>query len=152
MAEVSGSGYARVEVELALNTQSSRLTNSAPVRFPTATTDWGTVTAFGICTATGELLLSGRLTRPLFVPTGMAPSFEVGSIDVHGDMPPTCSFKGCERPVHGRTNQLLVPLCTEHEPKWNPFASGVPCPTPSAPQQRTAWQHLLLVGDTLDYE
>jgi hypothetical protein len=59
--------------------------NAAAITFPACTGGSSTVTHFGIGTASsgaGTLLLSGALTSPLAVSSGITPSFPIGDLDV----------------------------------------------------------------------
>ena len=81
--EVSGGSYARVAVTFgapALGVTS----NSAPVAFPTATADWGTVAAVAIMDALsgGNLLYFGALTTPKAVDNGDTASFAAAALSL----------------------------------------------------------------------
>lgn len=66
-AELSGDGYARVQVEAADWTDADGVvTNDAEIEFPQATGDWGTVTHAAVMDAStsGNVLYWGALTAP----------------------------------------------------------------------------------------
>lgn len=88
----SGTGYARVPVTnnttnfptiVAPNAKS----NGQPIAFGNASTNWGTVTAFGIYDAGtgGNLLFWGDLTTPRSVLLGDTPRFATGALVITED-------------------------------------------------------------------
>lgn len=81
--EVSGGGYARQQVTFADPVDGST-TNSADVVFPVATTDWGTVSHFGIYDAEtgGNLLIHGAFTVAKPIYTGDQFVIRAGDLDV----------------------------------------------------------------------
>ena len=90
--EVTGDGYARVEVDNNTTTWNTpagasptTVTNKIPFTFATATASWGTVTSFGIyddTAITKKLLCSGSLTSEQSVPSGVTLSFPAGNVSI----------------------------------------------------------------------
>lgn len=91
--EVTGGAYARVAVDrtgtgFAAATGTTATTNpAATVTFPTATADWGTVVAFGICkSAAGalstDLVFWGDLTTSKAVNNGDTASFTTANLSI----------------------------------------------------------------------
>jgi hypothetical protein len=87
--EVSGGGYARVEVANDATTFPNAGTptpgqkaNGIAVAFATSTGSWGTVTSFGIHDdPTADSLVGfGAVTTPLSIVAGMAPEFAPGDL------------------------------------------------------------------------
>ena len=81
--EVSGGSYARQS--LTLDAAASGLSsNSGTITFPTATADWGTVVAVGICDAStaGNILWYGNLTANKTVGNGTTFSMATGDLDL----------------------------------------------------------------------
>ena len=100
--EVSGGGYARVEVPCSLaawaGTQAPGSTtasigfngttsNNADLTFPVPTALWGTVVAVGVFDAAtaGNMLFQGPLAAPLTVNTGNVLRFPAGSLTIQID-------------------------------------------------------------------
>lgn len=89
--EVTGGSYARVSVTN--NTTNwpaasgGSKSNGTAITFPTATANWGTVTAFGIFDAStaGNLLFWGTLTTSKAVDNGDTASFASGALTVTED-------------------------------------------------------------------
>ncbi|WP_029100225.1 phage tail fiber protein [Brevibacillus thermoruber] len=69
--EVTGGGYARQQIGFDAPNNGAT-SNSADILFPIATTDWGTITHFGIYDAStgGNLLYHGPLTASKTIPAG----------------------------------------------------------------------------------
>lgn len=86
--EVSGGAYAR-QATTFTNTGSNPTTASlsALVQYPTATTNWGTITHVGIWSAAtgGDLLISAAVTLPKAVDINDVARFQAGSIVVTAD-------------------------------------------------------------------
>src|SRR4051812_2017099 len=69
--EVSGGGYARVNASGKFPAPSGgQVANNASIDFPNATASWGTVVAWGLFTASGQLLRWGSLTAARSVNNG----------------------------------------------------------------------------------
>jgi len=73
--EVSGGGYARQPIEFSAPADEGgkqTIKNAAEIRFPVATSDWGTVTHIGIRTAAtgGDLIAYAALTNPRTILAG----------------------------------------------------------------------------------
>lgn len=94
--EVTGGSYARVAVDrtgtgFAAATGTTATTNpSGTVTFPTATADWGTVVAFGICKSLAgalstDLVFWGSLTTNKAVNSGDTASFAAASLSITAD-------------------------------------------------------------------
>lgn len=82
--EVSGTGYARVQVT-AWDAPASRATqNTNAITFAQAGSNWGTVTHIGIWDASsaGNLLFHGALTTSKAVPSGVTFSIAAGDLDI----------------------------------------------------------------------
>jgi len=81
--EVSGGGYARVNVSSAFPTPSGTgsVTNSTDINFGTASGNWGNVKGVGILTAAsgGQLLRTAPLTPAVDVNTGSPVVIPAGS-------------------------------------------------------------------------
>lgn len=86
--EVSGGSYARQSSASKWATPSAgSVSTNATITFPTATADWGTVTGFGIMTASsgGTLLMWGALTASKTVSNGDTASFASGALTLTED-------------------------------------------------------------------
>lgn len=89
--EATGGSYARVAVtNNATNwpaASAGAKSNGTEIAFPTATANWGTITAFGIldAAAAGNLLYWADLTVNKAVNSGDTAKFPVGDIDVTED-------------------------------------------------------------------
>jgi len=81
--EVSGGSYARQAGSFAAPSNGTSTTN-ADITFPTATGTWGTVTHFGIFTAStsGNLLYHGVLNNSKTIQTGDILKIETGNLTV----------------------------------------------------------------------
>lgn len=81
--EVTGGSYARVATTFGAPALGVS-TNSAPVAFPTATANWGTVVAVGIFDAVsgGNLLYFGLLTTSKAVDNGDTASFASSALSI----------------------------------------------------------------------
>jgi len=81
--EVSGGSYARVATTFGAPALGVSL-NSAPVAFPTATLNWGTVVAVGIFDqlSGGNLLYFGTLTTSKAVDNGDTASFATSALSI----------------------------------------------------------------------
>jgi hypothetical protein len=75
--EVSGGSYARVNHNAWNTASGGSSTNDGAIEFPTATANWGTVTAVGLFDASsgGNLLVWGELTTDKAVNNGDTASF-----------------------------------------------------------------------------
>lgn len=94
--EVTGGSYARVAVvrtgagwNNATGT-TSLVDNTNVITFPTATANWGTVVAFGICNSLAgalstDLIYWGDLTTSKTISNGDTATFAAGSIDITQD-------------------------------------------------------------------
>lgn len=85
--EVSGGGYSRKQITFGTPTQSSNkglISNNQKIEFDIATTDWGTVSYWGVRDAStgGNLLAKGSFSRAENVLTGNRLSVEVGNIQI----------------------------------------------------------------------
>ena len=94
--EVSGGGYERVRVQcsstewLVTETDAVSTTNRNAVEFPVPTSDWGTVTHFGLHTQSSgdSLAFFGELVSPVTITGGDgAPKFNTGTIDIRLEDP-----------------------------------------------------------------
>ena len=86
--EVSGGSYARVDSKGKWGTPASgSVATNAAITFPTATADWGTVTAFELWTAVsaGTRLAWGTLGTSKTVQNGDTPSFASGALTITAD-------------------------------------------------------------------
>jgi hypothetical protein len=89
--EVTGGSYARVSVTNNTtnwpNASSGSKSNGTAITFPTATANWGTVTAFGIFDASsaGNLLYWGTLSASKTVDNGDTASFASSAITITED-------------------------------------------------------------------
>jgi hypothetical protein len=94
--EVTGGSYARVAVArtgAGFNAATGTLAlvdNTAAVTFPTATADWGTITAFGITKSLAgalstDLIYWGTLTVAKAIQNGDIAQFLAGAIDITQD-------------------------------------------------------------------
>jgi hypothetical protein len=88
----SNTGYARKLVannttNFPTITVTNSKTNGTSVDFPTATTSWGSVVAFGIYDAStsGNLLFWGDLTTARYVLVGDTPRFAAGALVITED-------------------------------------------------------------------
>jgi len=66
---------------------SEQTSNIAPIIFPTATSSWGTITAWGVFDAVtgGNMLIFANLTLPLLVPLAYAPTFSTDELIIQID-------------------------------------------------------------------
>lgn len=81
-AEVSGTGYARIDTSGDWNAAASgSIDNANAITFPQAGDAWGTVTHFALYDAetNGNLLVSGALDTPKGVTSGDTPEFAAGA-------------------------------------------------------------------------
>lgn len=87
--EVTGGSYARVAVAVGSGwtLTSNAVTNAAAIAFPQATADWGTITHFGLRSASsgGNLLYHGALAVSKVIANGDTARFEAGELDVSED-------------------------------------------------------------------
>lgn len=99
--EVSGDGYARVEITSgtgawtatqggtsgASSGTGGMTTNASTISFPTPSASWGTVTHFGLYDAAtgGNLLLYGALTSSKVINEGDSVSFAAGALSFQID-------------------------------------------------------------------
>lgn len=84
--EVTGGSYARVTGASKFGTPSAgAVSNNAAITFPTATADWGNVTAFGLMSASsgGTLLVFGTVTKT--IQNGDTASFAIGALTITAD-------------------------------------------------------------------
>ena len=83
VTEVAGGGYARQPVTWAAPlSPGGTMAQSGALAFPTATTDWTTITAVGVYDAltAGHLLWWGDLTVPRAVPSGATFTIADGAV------------------------------------------------------------------------
>lgn len=85
--EVSGGAYARKQITFGAPAQTGGkgvISNNAKIEFDIATTDWGSVSHFGIRSAStgGNLLSHGSLSRVENVQTGNRLTVEIGNMQV----------------------------------------------------------------------
>lgn len=89
--EATYTGYARVAVARSgagWTVSGSNVSNAAAVPFGACTAGTNTITHFGIGSASsgaGNLFMSGAVTAPLAVSSGITPSFAIGELDVNAD-------------------------------------------------------------------
>ncbi len=88
--EISGGGYQRQEVSFSAPVQISgkaTIQNSNEIRFPVATTNWGTISHFGIRPALtgGNLLASAAVPSPKLIESGDEAKFNIGTLTVSMD-------------------------------------------------------------------
>jgi hypothetical protein len=85
-SELSAASYQRKVVLFGAAVLGS-MTNDGEVLFDQATTDWGTITAFGLYDAVtnGNLLFYGSLDAPKLVEYGDSLRFQVGSLTISLD-------------------------------------------------------------------
>lgn len=88
VSEPSGGAYARVsKTNNSTNfsaASSSTKTNATDVDFPTPTASWGTVRYWILCDASsgGNLLMWGRLSTPITIASGAAPTLAAGAMSI----------------------------------------------------------------------
>lgn len=86
--EVSGGSYSRVEITQAnnqWNVNNGVYTNTSDIEYPDPTSNWGTITHFGIYDASsgGNLLVWGGLSSSKIVNSGdQKPKFSSGRIQI----------------------------------------------------------------------
>lgn len=85
--EVSGGGYSRKQVTFEAPVQTGGkavISNNAKIEFDIATTDWGSVTHWGIRTAAsgGSLLCRGSFSRVENVQSGNRLTIEIGNLQI----------------------------------------------------------------------
>lgn len=83
--ELAGGNYARRELVLEPPTQVGGITSAAnltAIVFPTASTDWQTVTHLAVFSDAGDLLLYGPLAAPRGVKAGDALAFAEGTVQL----------------------------------------------------------------------
>lgn len=85
--EVSGGGYSRKQVTFGVPVQASGkavISNNAKIEFDIATTDWGSVSHWGIRTAAsgGNLLCSGSFSRVENIQSGNRLIIEIGNLQI----------------------------------------------------------------------
>jgi len=80
--EVISGGYYRVVGNFAPSSLQGTSSNNIVISFPGASSNWGTVVAFGVFDSltVGNLLFFDALTVPLFVGTGEQMSFPPGAL------------------------------------------------------------------------
>ena len=83
--EVSGTGYARQSA--AFTTSGDTTSNDAAIEFPTACSNWGTVTHVGVFDAStsGNLLAYGALSTSKLVESGDVFRIPAGDLDISLD-------------------------------------------------------------------
>ena len=85
--EVSGGGYSRKQVTFEAPVQAGGkavISNNTKIEFDIATTDWGSVTHWGIQTAAsgGSLLCRGSFSRVENVQSGNRLTIEIGNLQI----------------------------------------------------------------------
>lgn len=95
--EVSGGGYERVRIQCstteweASDDDALATSNRNVIEFPVPSSDWGTVTHFGLHTqssGTDNLAFFGELVQPVMITGGDgAPKFQAGAIDIRLEDP-----------------------------------------------------------------
>jgi len=88
--EITGGGYVRQEITFTNPAQENgkaTISNSVEIRFPVATTNWGTVSHFGIRTAAtgGNLLAHAAVPIPKLIESGDEAKYNVGSLTITMD-------------------------------------------------------------------
>jgi len=78
--EVSAPDYERLAVDPEIEPEGFNLS----AEFPVATTEWGTVTHFGIFDSAGMLLCDGALNNNIYVNTGVSVCLDIGGDDFAG--------------------------------------------------------------------
>jgi hypothetical protein len=81
--EVTGGSYARRQITFAAASNGT-ITNTNTLTFPTATASWGTITHFGIMSASsgGSMLIYGQFTNSRTIATGEVYTINAGDIDI----------------------------------------------------------------------
>lgn len=84
LAEPSGNGYSRVEVDDWDDASGRHIQNSGLISFPEATGDWGTITHFAVFDALtgGNMIAYGTLSTFKDVDDGGSVYFEAGRINI----------------------------------------------------------------------
>ncbi|MFA6728051.1 MAG: hypothetical protein WCS17_07550 [Prevotella sp.] len=85
--EVSGGGYSRKQVTFGAPAQTGDkgvISNNAKIEFDIATTDWGSVSHWGVRTAAsgGSLLCRGSFSRVENVQSGNRLTIEIGNLQI----------------------------------------------------------------------
>jgi len=85
--EIQGGSYQRQQISFTAPVQSNgkaTTQNNAEIRFPVATSNWGTVTHFGVCTAQtgGYLLAYAAVPLPKLIESGDEAKFNVNTLTV----------------------------------------------------------------------
>ena len=85
--EIQGGGYARQRIAFSAPVrvdENTQISNSAEIRFPVATADWGNISHFAIRTAAtgGNMLAFTSVLIPKVIENGDEAKFIVGSINV----------------------------------------------------------------------
>ncbi len=82
--ELSGNGYARVEITFGTSAASGSISNTAAVEFSAATGSWGTVSHFGIFDAStsGNLLVHSALDASKAISSGDVFKIAISGITV----------------------------------------------------------------------
>lgn len=86
--EVSGGSYARQAMTFSnVGSNPTVASNTGVVQYPTATAPWGTITHFGIWSASsgGTFLGSAAVTTPKTIATDDIARWEIGALDVSAD-------------------------------------------------------------------
>jgi len=95
--EITGGGYVPQIVAFTAPVQVDRpspdtgtraqISNNAEIRFPVATSDWGTISHFGIATAAtgGQLLAHAPVPVPKIIENGDEAKFNVGTLTISMD-------------------------------------------------------------------
>ncbi|MDY2986139.1 MAG: hypothetical protein SOR77_00755 [Peptoniphilus sp.] len=86
-SEVVGTGYTRQLITFnnpTQNTDRATISNSARVEFPTAQSEWGEISYYGIRTARdgGNLLVYGAFNKPITISTGNKFIIDTGNLTI----------------------------------------------------------------------
>ncbi len=88
--EIQGGAYQRQQITFAAPTQvngKATIQNNGEIRFPVATSNWGTVSHFGIRTAQtgGNLLTYGAVPVPKLIENGDEAKFNLNTLSISAD-------------------------------------------------------------------
>ena len=89
--EIAGGAYVRQQIAFTAPVkpagEKTQISNSAEIRFPVASADWGTISHFGIITAAtgGNLLAHAAVPVPKIIENGDEAKFNVGTLTIKMD-------------------------------------------------------------------